>query len=445
MSMIVSNLKLGLIANQAWHPLMKFIMAVKSDYFRNVINDHLAGYMGLTEYEERINNYNFNDWLHYLANIYEEYRYADVFRPLYINCYNGLALFKYKGYIELADLGYDFTNFWELHNGLYRECRSVVIDLVNNELVLAPQSKFDNIDGGMNGWDMSSIRDRISNSKKVEITNKLDGSNQNYRWYHGEVVGSGSQALDIKESWRLKRGYQLLNKNYIRLLQDNPDYTFMFEFISPDNPIVVHYTKEQEGLYLFGARNVNTGKELSYEKIIELSNLYDVKCTDIYNDTLDDILGKVDDYNSNEKEGWVINIIDKDTDENFKAKLKVTDYLLMHKAITKMVSPNAIIEALRFNRYDDFFAKIPIAYREQATKTANNIIAYVKYLKNQSEGYFLASPFSRDRKTFMIWVDQNVPKRFAGYVKNLYLNKPVDYFDKLKNSEVLNWVELQTI
>ena len=76
-------------------------------------------------------------------------------------------------------------------------------------------TKFDNIDGGMNGWDMSSIRNRISNSKKVEITNKLDGSNQNYRWYRGEVVGSGSQALDIKESWRLKRGYQLLNKNYV--------------------------------------------------------------------------------------------------------------------------------------------------------------------------------------------------------------------------------------
>ena len=59
MSMIVSNLKLGLIANQTWHPLMMFVAAVKSDYFRNVINDHLAGYMGLAEYEERVNNYNF--------------------------------------------------------------------------------------------------------------------------------------------------------------------------------------------------------------------------------------------------------------------------------------------------------------------------------------------------------------------------------------------------
>ena len=103
----------------------------------------------------------------------------DVFTPLDITCYKNLALFKYKSFIALDEMemfGYDF---WNKYDGLYRECRSVVIDTHNLSIVLAPQKKFFNVNENPE-MDIKVIRDKIKDAKKVEITNKLDGSNQNY-------------------------------------------------------------------------------------------------------------------------------------------------------------------------------------------------------------------------------------------------------------------------
>lgn len=40
--------------------------------------------------------------------------------------------------------------------------------------------------------------------------------------------------------------------------------------------------------------------------------------------------------------------------------------------------------------------------------------------------YFNAAP-KDDRKTFMIWVHENVPKKYRGYVRNQYLGLKNNY------------------
>ena len=75
-------------------------------------------------------------------------------------------------------------------------------------------------------------------------------------------------------------------------------------------------------------RNVYTGDELLYEDVLRIAKEYNVKTTEVYNDTFDDILNQLDNYKSSEKEGWVIRIVNEDM-TTFKAKLKVNDYVLM--------------------------------------------------------------------------------------------------------------------
>ena len=278
-----------------------------------------------------------------------------------------------------------------------------------------------------NEWSREQVFDKLNHAKKVEISNKLDGSNQNFRYYNGEYIGSGSQALDVNESWRLKNGYNLLTNEYKAMLKDYPDETFLFEYISPDNPVVVCYTKEQEGLYLFGMRNVITGKERTYEEVLEIGKKYGVKTTEVYDDSFDDILSKLDDYKSSEKEGWVIAIWNND--DVFKVKLKVNDYVLMHKALTKLVSPNAIIQAISDGKIDDFYSAIPIGFRESANKTIRQVYDYINFMEAEIDAYYksLMSVVSdkdgyEQKKTFMILNDET-PKKYRGYVTAKYLGR----------------------
>ncbi len=348
------------------------------------------------------------------------------FDPLIINCYNGFVLFKYKNYVELNDMGYS-SDFFDLYNSLYLECRSVVFDIMGEhgvDIVLAPQPKFFNVNENEK-WSDEVVRQKIDKAVKVEISNKLDGSNQNYRWYNGAIVGAGSQALDPDDSWRLADGYNLLTSEYKEMMKAYPNYTFMFEYISPKNIIVVNYTKEQEGLYLFGMRNVYTGKQLTYDEVLEIGHKYSVKCTDVYNNSYDEILDSVDDYTCNEKEGWVIGLMDKNGDI-FKAKLKTTDYVLMHKAVTKLVSPKFIIEAINEGRWDDAYAKVPIGVKDIANDIAKKVYRYMAVIDAQVEEYYVQYQ-DLDRKDFMITVDKEVPRVMVGHVKNLYLGKPANY------------------
>lgn len=430
-----------------WHPLFHYVLDVLNVYYLALYRVYRNKDNGLNEeqYNSLSSCNDFNIMLEFLTDCYDgKYdtvhkgnvplkELLDIFKPLQINCCNGLVLFKYSSFITLDDLGMFGNNFWSLHNGLYKECRSVVIDILNKCIVLAPQAKFFNVNEN-DEWSYDNIKNKISNAKKVEITNKLDGSNQNYRWYRGEIVGSGSSAIDRNESWRLQKGYNLLTLNHKIMMRDYKDYTFMYEFISPENQVVVQYSKEQEGLYLFGMRNVNTGKELTYEEVLQIADEYDVKTTEIYQDSFDDIMGQLDNYSSNEKEGWVIGIVDNN-DNIFKAKLKVNDYVLMHKALAKLISPNAVIKAIADDKWDDFYSKVPFAYRENADNIKKTVLRYVNYMSCKIEGYCSQSvrelgDSKNDKKTFMLWCKENVPKYYQGYVIQKYYGREINFLTK---------------
>ena len=220
-----------------WHPLYEYVMTVKRKYIQSYT---------LLNNEPCPENYNFNDWLDRVFEVWGNItpklneKLSKIFDPLQITCYDHYVLFKYKGFIELSD-DYDLGSFFELYNGLYRECRSCVFDVENDEIALASLAKFKNYGEDEGDWSPKNIKSKYNFAHAVFITNKLDGSYQQYRYIAEEdrILGSGSQALDPVESWRLAAGYKLLSDGQKELIKDYPDYTFIFEYISPKNPIVV--------------------------------------------------------------------------------------------------------------------------------------------------------------------------------------------------------------
>lgn len=417
-----------------WHPLCKHVKKVK-DLFYQIIDEKDERVIDFRVWLQKINDYYSDE--NGIINDKEIFNLLKIFEPLDITSYKNYALFKYKGYIELGQLGYGL-DFFELYDGLYRECRSIVFDLDDCSVALASIRKFKNFDEDKGDWSISNIYLKYNNANEITFTNKMDGSYQQYRWdsKNNQIIGSGSQALNPQESWRLEKGLKLLKNNgYIPLLKFYPNCTFCFEFVSPDNPIVVKYDKKDEGLYLFAVRNNLNGLEWDYNSFKTKADNFGVKCVESYETSLNEVLNNVDNYRSDEKEGWVISLwTDEDSDVPFRVKIKTTDYVLMHHALAKNISPNAIIKAFNDEKWDDFRSKIPVAYMDYADNIIKDVVFYLTEIKLAVNVYLFrlksqVKDYS-DNKECMIWINENVVPFMRGYVRNKYLDKENYYLNK---------------
>lgn len=360
--------------------------------------------------------------------------YKNIIEPLKLNQYKDLILLKYNDLYIFAN-GYP-DEFWNSYDGLYRETRSLVIDLKNEKMVLTPFRKFRNMNESEE-TSYENVVNKIKSAKVVEFSNKLDGSMQAARYYNGKIIMSGSQALDPEKSYRLKDGYNMLTKNHKKMIIENPDYTFIFEHIAKNDAHVVMY--DHEGMYLIGMRNVNTGEELPYKEILNYAKKYDINTTTIYDIDMDTLLKEAKTAKSNEKEGWVLNI------DGWKVKIKCDDYIQMHRIMSSLSSPNVIIQSIGDGTLDDLLGKLPSAHHQRVLEIANNIFKYAEEKEKDINKWFDAAP-KKDRKEFMLWVDKNVPKDINGYVKSKYLKKEYNLIkirpeQYIKYNDVLKYLD----
>lgn len=352
--------------------------------------------------------YDIREW----ASVVKNPTYDRILENLHITHYKEFALLKYN----LIQLYKNEGGFGE-HDSIYHECRSVVLDLEKEALVLVPFRKFFNLNETEDNR-LESILEKIQQATFVEIMDKLDGSMQSARFYNGNIFLSGSQALDQNASWRLEDGYRHLTESYQQMLKEHDDYTFIFEYIGPKNQHVVSYKEEDTGLYIIGMRHVYTGEQLSYGRVAEIVSQYEgVKMVSFDSLTFQELLEQMKNYQAHEKEGWVVNI-----DGHF-LKIKCDDYVNIHKTLSAVSSINVVIEHIAEETYDDFLSKIPENYQDRVKKIAHEIFTYISSVEEKVQMYYEQAP-KEDTKTFMMWVEQHVENGYIGYVKNRYLQRP---------------------
>lgn len=350
-------------------------------------------------------------------------QYTELIEPLQINQDGDLILIRYGQYSNIFD-GESDIGFWDKYNGFYRECRSVVINWIRNELVLTPFKKFFNLNE-MEETSLENVTKRVHGATSVEISDKLDGSMQSARYYRGGIIMSGSQAIDIDKSWRLEYGYNWLtsHENYMRMLKMYPEYTFIFELITKEDEHVVLYSEAEDGLHLIGMRNTITGEELSYGEVVMYGLTFDTMPVKVFPMTFKEVLSSLDDKKANEAEGFVVNI------DGYRLKVKYNDYVYIHKILSKASSPNMVIRAIADDVYDDFKSKVPTAYRQSIEDFAVIVFKYKKDIEDEINKYYKKF-YDDDRKTFMINVKENVPRSILSYVVAKYLGKE---YNVLKN------------
>lgn len=391
----------------SWNPVLNLFLEMKDTFATEFGEDGLWDYDlyetdCLTYWAERLGR---DDWL-------------DLLRPLILNEHDSLLLVRYDRVPALPD-GQDF---WQLHDGLYQECRSVVIDTRRAELALTPFRKFRNV-GECEETSLENVRRRVREGMVVELSDKLDGSMQSARWYQGRPLLAGSKALDPKASFRVREGYQIVERpEYRAMLAANPELTFVFELISPNDRHVVVYGEEDYGLHLVGLRDVRDGRELPYAEVRATAARFGVPTCEVFDKTLEEALASLDDKAAAEAEGFVLNA------DGWKVKLKYNDYVAMHRTISALSSPNFVVRAVADGTDDDLLAKLPGAYRQMAEASVTKVRVYQMLLTAEIEDWearLRARGFS-ERKDAMVWITKEVPQRLQKYLRMGWLGQSYD-------------------
>lgn len=398
----------------SWNLFYNKIIEIKQVFIKNSTKDPYT--FDKTKFSSCVN------WWVYELNIDE---YTNIFKSVNTTQFGSLILFKYDMIQAIT-----YSDMWINKNSIYREARSVLIDVVSEQLVVCPFKKFFNINE-VEENKIENLVSEIKNSKVFEISDKLDCSMQNASVYNGEAILIGSASIDPNNSWRLANGYSKLTENYKTMILHNPTLTFCFENINLEDSNIVNYTKEDEGLYLIGIRNKETGEQYPYSVCKNYAEKYNIKMTSIEKDlTLDDILNLSKELKSHKKEGWVIYI------DGRLVKIKCDDYVKLHKIVGKLSSVNVIIQSIADETFDDLFSKIPNAYKKRVTEISSRIFEYkIKTEKQIDEAYNFAMCNCENftRKDFMIWIDTHVSENIKGYVRSKYLGKPYNVLKKAKD------------
>ena len=343
--------------------------------------------------------------------------------------------------------------FWEEseYSELYKYCRGTVVNYKTGQLLIAPFKKFFNI--GENNF--STLEDVIAllDNNYLEITDKADGANQNYtNDKELGIIYSGTGTFSVGGKCPiLDKGRTFINDNYKRLIISNSDYTFIFELVSDLSEHTVKYDYEKDsGLYLLGAVNKITGKEISLHECNELFNLEGIRQTEVeyYIDKdeplenkikiLEEIIGSKSKYKASEKEGYVVNI------GGTKFKCKMDNYFEVHSVLRKLLSRNTILQHYAEGKLDDLYANVPEDQKHRIKRVADKLDKYKKDKNSEINRITREICIVSDGSTkeFMKLADK-LPKNIRGYVKNSYLGKDFDVLYNKFSGKLTDWSEIE--
>ena len=243
-------------------------------------------------------------------------------------------------------------------------CRGLVTDNEGN-VVARPFKKFFNIE-----------ENKHTPTEEFDVYEKMDGSLGILFNYKGEWVLATRGSFTSDQS---VKGTELLQKyDYNRL---NPDYTYLFEIIYPENRIVCTY--DFEDLVLLGMIHTKDGDEVNIH-----SGNEDIRFKNLLNNLGFNIVRKYDgisDYSylkqtiSNNREGFVVKFSNGD-----RMKIKGEEYLRLHKIMTNL-STTGVWEVLSTGgKMEDYLKDVPDEFYKKVKM----------YVQSLNYGHYLYSEYA---------------------------------------------------
>lgn len=232
-------------------------------------------------------------------------------------------------------------------NNILCQCRALVTDESGN-IVARSFNKFFNyskVELGYTGFKANPSTDSFV------VYDKLDGSLGLLFNYKGEWIFSSRGSFTNQQAIK---GRMILNNQAIDLSKLNPDLTYNFEIIYPENKIVLDYNGLQDLIFL-ACFDKNGTEHVGYS--VNMRKLGFSICNKIDIDNNIDKLSQQDLLN---KEGYVLYF--ERTGERLKIKFK--NYLKIHKIKSNLTIQNVFNELKNKIPFEEIIEKIPDEFHE---------------------------------------------------------------------------------
>lgn len=292
------------------------------------------------------------------------------------------------------DGGYIMFNYDQIESDfsldIVKECRGIILRESDFKIVCFPFTKFFNIDEPYaSDIDWSSVK----------VQEKVDGSLIKLWCDNGIWNLSTNGCIDAFKA-ELSSDlcpYDTFGKLFMSVFDTrifsylNPDYTYMFELVSPYNRIVVPYLSTS--IYHIGTRDNVSGLELDCDIGIKKPKEYNLK-------TEEDIKNAASELPFDE-EGYVL------VDSKYhRVKVKSPAYVKAHRLVNNgSVTVEKIIDMILINEQDEFLSYFP-EYRDDFNRINNALIKYQNHLIKLEKETLLKCSEIKDRKEFALWATE---------------------------------------
>lgn len=238
------------------------------------------------------------------------------------------------------------------------QCRGLIVDQQWN-VVARPFQKFFSVEQ-LNG---------VVPIEPFEAYEKMDGSLGVLYFVDGKPQIASRGSFTSEQS---QRASAMLAAKYSHARFD-PDYTYLFEIIYPENRIVVDYGDREE-LVLLAIIETATGKEWplhAYDSVFPVVKRYDGYSQ------FEELMATQD----GSREGFVVRF-----ESGQRVKIKFDEYKRLHKLLTG-VSPKAIWEVLRSGSdLSKVIERVPDEFFQWVRETENDLRAAFATIEATARG-----------------------------------------------------------
>lgn len=330
---------------------------------------------------------------------------------------------------EIISYCYDFTckqtDFIE--NPYLIECRGTAFTKHrgNVRYFARPFEKF------WNAYENDFTSEKVIDSLTIRsITEKLDGSIICVgRLPNGELLAKSKTTINSDQA---KRATEIVNSNenykdFCNLCIDY-DYTPIFEYCSPENQVVLFYSKEE--LTLIGMRRMDTGK---YANIHD-SGVGNIPIVKEYHMRLEDIKHLQETGNN---EGVVVIF-----SNGQRMKFKTLSYIFSHKAKNNILNKKNLAELILSEKLDDVLPLF-VNNKEILDYVQNFKVIIEEMLNNLTNrvSMFLEENKLLSKKDYAIKANSE-QKDISWLLINAYIGKEVGYKEYILKRELYKDVNL---
>jgi RNA ligase len=334
---------------------------------------------------------------------------------------------RYAGLIDVkthADGGLVLLNYTEecqfqgAWDDVTRHCRGLVIDTQRWEVAALPFQKFFNL----NERPESSLE--ALPGEAFAVYEKLDGSlGITYRRPNGQMALATRGAFDSEQAIK---GTALL---HLQIQSERiPEHlTCLFEIVLQGVSCVPLY--DFEGLVLLSAFDRLTGRELDWSAVALLAEDLGCKTAAIYPfATLEDVISSRATLPPT-FEGYVLRF-----ESGQRVKVKGDAYLAFGK-LAMGLTKNRILLALADGTIDNFRREVPEEFLNDVDASIQEFYLEAAQVEAEVVRYLAAAPSGCDRKTFALWVKENVPEELQPVLFRKFGNSTINWFRHLQISK----------